>query len=313
MPITFNANTASAVTFNSSDLDKVTFNGNTVFEKQTSNPYLTFSSASSFTLDQLMGTKTWDGTLEYSTDAQSWTTWNGGIITAASNNGTYYLYMRGTGNTVITGVADNGWYLTGEDISCDGNIMTLLDYSDPDSAVMADKCFMQLFSSNDELIKGPDLPATVLSVGCYNGMFTLCTSLLSAPDLPAETLVASCYVSMFSNCTSLVNSPKISALSGANAAMSNMFNGCTSLVSLPALNALTYGHTMCSSMFAGCSLIKLSTTQTGDYQTPYRIPYTGTGTSGTLSFSNMFNNTGGTFTGAPTINTTYYTSNTVIS
>ena len=68
------------------------------------------------------------------------------------------------------------------------------------------------------------------------------------------------------------------------------------------------------SMFEGCSLIKLSTTQTGEYQTAYTIPKSGTGTTANGALQNMFVNTGGTFTGTPSINTTYYlsTSNTVV-
>ena len=67
-----------------------------------------------------------------------------------------------------------------------------------------------------------------------------------------------------------------------------------------------------SSMFNGCTKIKLSTTQTGEYQTPYRIPTTGAGTNVAYSLINTFANTGGTFTGTPEINKTYYTSNTVV-
>lgn len=59
-------------------------------------------------------------------------------------------------------------------------------------------------------------------------------------------------------------------------------------------------------MFQGCSKIKLSTTQDATYTTAYRIPVSGTGTTGTSSLTNMFTNTGGTFKGTPTINTTYY-------
>ena len=67
-------------------------------------------------------------------------------------------------------------------------------------------------------------------------------------------------------------------------------------------------------MFSGCTNIKLSTTQTGEYQTAYRIPKSGTGTTATDTLQNMFAGTGGTFTGTPNINTTYYlsTSNTVV-
>jgi hypothetical protein len=62
-------------------------------------------------------------------------------------------------------------------------------------------------------------------------------------------------------------------------------------------------------MFEDCSSIKLSTTQTDEYQYEYRIPTSGTGTAADVddSLSSMFKNTGGTFKGTPTINRTYYT------
>lgn len=65
-------------------------------------------------------------------------------------------------------------------------------------------------------------------------------------------------------------------------------------------------------MFSGCTNIKLSTTKTGEYQTAYRIPISGTGMTTTDTLTSMFTGTGGTFTGTPEINTTYYTSNTVV-
>jgi hypothetical protein len=65
-------------------------------------------------------------------------------------------------------------------------------------------------------------------------------------------------------------------------------------------------------MFSNCTNIKISQTQTSEYQTEYRIPTSGTGTDVNNALSNMFAGTGGTFKGTPTINTTYYTSNEVI-
>jgi hypothetical protein len=59
-------------------------------------------------------------------------------------------------------------------------------------------------------------------------------------------------------------------------------------------------------MFNGCTNIKLSQTQSDEYQTSYRIPYTGDGVDASEALVDMFANTGGTFTGTPTINTTYY-------
>ena len=89
-----------------------------------------------------------------------------------------------------------------------------------------------------------------------------------------------------------------------------MFQGCTGLTQAPDLPATTLAKYCYASMFQGCSKIKLSTTETGEYTQSYRIPTSGDGTTTTNSLSNMFAETGGTFTGTPSINTTYYLSNT---
>jgi hypothetical protein len=66
-------------------------------------------------------------------------------------------------------------------------------------------------------------------------------------------------------------------------------------------------------MFYECTNIKLSDQQVWDYQTSYRIPTSWTWTWWTYySMREMFNGTWWTFTRTPEINTTYYTSNTVI-
>ena len=52
--------------------------------------------------------------------------------------------------------------------------------------------------------------------------------------------------------------------------------------------------------------MKLSSTQTAEYKTAFRIPTSGTATSATYALYSMFDNTGGTFRGTPSINTTYY-------
>ena len=119
---------------------------------------------------------------------------------------------------------------------------------------------------------------------CYNYMFRDCTSLTQAPELPAKTLANHCYASMFF--------------------------GCTGLTQAPALPATTLANNCYQQMLQGCTGLKLSSTQTGEYTVAYRIPTTGTGTTATDALSNMFTSTGGTFTGTPEINTTYYLSNT---
>ena len=91
-----------------------------------------------------------------------------------------------------------------------------------------------------------------------------------------------------------------------------MLKGCTSLTTVPALPATTLATSCYDGMFYGCSRIKISTTKVGSYNNEYRVPTVGTGIDNGNSLLNMFILTGGTFTGTPTINTTYYTENTIV-
>ena len=303
--------------------------------------YLTFSSPSSFTLAVNDATKHWDSTLEYSTDTSTWATWNGATTLSSATSGSKnVLYLRGTGNTLITGDnVNHRWLLTGSDIACIGNIENLLDYATVESGAhptMAKHCYLYMFYGCTSLTQTPALPATTLTIGCYGSMFYGCTSLTQAPELPATTLMISCYSNMFQGCTSLTQAPALPAttLTGycyfsmfqgctaltqapalpATRLMPNcyrsMFSGCTSLTQAPALPATTLDNYCYQSMFSGCTKIKLSSTRTGEYTVEYRIPTTGTGTIAIDALTDMFTSTGGTFKGTPSINTTYYLSNT---
>lgn len=205
------------------------------------------------------------------------------------------------------------------------------------STTMTDHCYSEMFKNCTSLKTPPKLPATICLPGCYYGMFTGCSSLLNAPKLPATTLDSSCYQNMFSNCTSVVHPPELPAEkmfrscyesmfenctslknapelpnSSATKSFYAMFRGCTSLETLPKLKSTVITDQL-KYIFYGCTSIKISKTKTDEYQNEYRIPYEGTGTQiDNTAFNGVFTNTGGTFTGTPTINTTYYTSNTVI-
>ena len=248
--------------------------------------YLTFSSPNEFTLAKSRSYGGWDGTLEYFASDETWTTWNGvDILSAVYNGSEYVLYMRGIGNSVIVNGA--AWDLDGTDIKCIGNIENLLDYATVESGnhpIMGDYCYREMFSNCTGLTRAPDLPATTLAKGCYWSMFDNCTSLTQAPTLPATTLADSCY--------------------------RNMFQMCTSLTQVPDLPATTLAEYCYSFMFSNCTGLKLSSTRTDEYTQEYRIPSSGTGTTATNALTAMFTSTGGTFTGTPKINTTYYLSNT---
>ena len=221
--------------------------------------YLTFSSPSSFTLKVNDKTKHWDGTLEYSTDASTWSNWDGATTLSSATSGSdNVLYLRGTGNTKITGNStDYRWVITGTDISCIGNIENLLDYATVQSGAhptMTDYCYYRMFSGCTSLTQAPALPATTLAVGCYWGMFNRCTNLTQAPSLPATTLAPSCYRFMF-EFTAITAIPRIMATTYATDSCKGMFDDIKTLnVYSSSGPGHTYGwtapaSTYCSGMF----------------------------------------------------------------
>ena len=353
--------------------------------------YLTLSSPNSFTLAVKDATKHWDGTLEYFASNKTWTVWDGTTtLSSVDNDGEYVLYLRGIGNTVITGDSSSyRWVLTGNNIKWIGNIENLLDYTTVESGnhpTMAKGCYQYMFFGCASLTQAPALPATTLAANCYYFMFYGCAALTQAPALPATTLANQCYSSMFYGCTALTQAPALSAMTLADSCYKNMFQGCTALTRSPELPATTLAQSCYESMFQGCTALiqvpelsattlaencyqymfagctaltqapalpattmavgcyyfmfsnctsltqapalpattladycyrnmfngctslKLSSTQTGEYTQEYRIPSSGTGTTASNALATMFSSTGGTFTGTPTINTTYYLS-----
>ena len=87
-----------------------------------------------------------------------------------------------------------------------------------------------------------------------------------------------------------------------------MFQNCTSLTQAPELPATTLANSCYSYMFQNCTSLKLSSTKTDKYIQEYRIPSSGNGVIANYALLSMFDGTGGTFTGEPKINTTYYLS-----
>ena len=189
-----------------------------------------------------------------------------------------------------------------------GNCTSLTQAPALPATTLADNCYNSMFRGCASLNQAPALPATTLATQCYYYMFYGCINLTKASDLSATTLADHCCYYMFSNCTSLTQAPALPATTLASFCYSNMFQGCTSLTKAPALPATTLAQNCYRFMFRNCSKLKLSSTQTEEYVQEYRIPYSGIGTTETDALYNMFYSTGGTFTGTPEINTTYYLS-----
>lgn len=290
---------------------------------------ITFTGESSdFTLSVGSGgAKEWEGTVEYSTDHNTWTVWDGTAVSSVDKK----LYLRGSGNTKF--YTSNGAQLSlSARAACSGNIQTLLEYSNPPTTLtdncyrslfydctslnqaptlpattLASSCYLSMFSGCTSLTQAPDLPAPTLADFCYKNMFYGCTSLTQAPELPATTLARSCYFSMFNRCTSITKAPELPATTLAEQCYKSMFSGCTSLTQAPTLPATTLANNCYDRMFNGCTRLKISSTKSTEYPTDWRIPSSGTISTTAQRWNDyMLLNTGGTFTGNPSINTTYY-------
>lgn len=253
------------------------------------NTALEFASPEAFSISTR---KNWDGKIEYS-NGSGWKTWDGAKITSGATENKNVIYFRGVGNTKVSGdpYGDNRWVITGQTVSCKGNIERLLNWEDVENGkhpAMSDYCYASMFYNCTSLTAAPELPATTLYSGCYENMFSGCTNLTTAPALPATTLNRGCYARMFSS--------------------------CISLTTVPALPATMLTDNCYEYMFQNCRKIKVSATANGTYTRAYRIPRAGAGTISNSSVRYMFAGTGGTFTGTPEINTTYYLdkSNTIV-
>ena len=190
------------------------------------NTCLSFLGNEEFTLKTNNTSKNWDGVLTYSTDGDTWTEWDGTEISSANKA----LYLRGSGNTKITGGLDERFAFAGTaelKVECEGRIDNLLDFEtvkNGDEPSMSSGCYYSMFYNCTSLTTAPELPATTLASQCYRAMFQGCTSLVSAPELLATTLAASCYQNMFYNCTSLTTAPELPATTLATSCYYNMFN-----------------------------------------------------------------------------------------
>lgn len=170
------------------------------WEEEKQGAWLIFTASEPFSIS--VANPGWDGAMQYSTDGETWNTWDGSEVSGT------VIYIRGSGNTKVTGSNDSSyaWTITGSNVICKGNAETLLDHATVEAGehpAMADHCYAVMFNGCTSLTIAPALPATTLSIGCYMGMFNGCTSLTGIPALPATTLPDYCYAYMFYDCSSL--------------------------------------------------------------------------------------------------------------
>ena len=295
------------------------------------NEFLTFTAVeanSSVTMNVLSGSN-----LQYNNNS-SWQSYTAGTqITLASAGDSVRFRGKDTTFDYSNHVSIGG------KVACSGNVMSLRLDNNGMSRGLSYGCFTSMFRECTGLTAAPKLPETKLMINCYSFMFYRCTSLTTAPALPATMLAANCYTSMFNGCMSLTTAPELPATTLAPNCYTRMFNGCKSLTTAPELPATTLVSYCYSNMFYDCEslttapelpattladncynnmfyycksltaapeLPATTLTQTPEYSIPYSVPSGGNGTTASLALDSMFSGTGGTFTGTPAINTTYY-------
>lgn len=194
--------------------------------------------------------KTWDGSLYWSIDGNTWNEWTSGTISS-----TVSIFLRGENNTTFYNAS--GKYGAGinttDSFTCAGNIMALLDSNNIPTSIPTDNCFRELFKNCTGMTIAPELPAVTLSNYCYAYMFDGCTGLAVAPTLPATTLKTQCYMGMFRGCRSLASAPQLPSTTLGVSCYAFMFEGCASLTIAPDLPATTLTVSCYTSMFENCT------------------------------------------------------------
>ena len=211
-------------------------------------PYVTFGASDEQTLQMTQEVSS----LEYSVagvNGGKWTVLGTNSVTFGGSHGSVRLRGKSAVGTNLAQIT----FGNNTPVACSGDIRTLVDYENYDTADMSDANFIYLFKGCTQLTTPPDLPSMQLRISCYYGMFQGCTSLTYAPALPATELTESCYRNMFYGCSSLTEGPVLPATTLAESCYSSMFNSCTGLTSVPDLNATTLAPYCYYSMFASCT------------------------------------------------------------
>jgi len=200
-------------------------------------------------------------TLEYSYNSLDW---NKVTETTTFNTLQTNEFVKFRSRNQVTKPSNDFIGFTGStgSFKASGDIMTLIDFTDVDNAVMSYHSFGNLFYNCNNLIDISNLVlAETLDDGawyCYSCMFYGCTGLTSIPSglLPATTLTHGCYSCMFKNCTGLTNIPINTLLPATSLAVGcyeNMFEGCTGISNIPWLPSTTLVERCYESMFKDCT------------------------------------------------------------
>lgn len=237
----------------STEIAKAYLGSNLVYQKggepKPNHACITFRSTGENTISLSKKGSVGTPTLYYSTDGKTWQQWNLSSISISSGSP---LFLYGSNSTFSSSTSNYLQFVIGGtgNVSCSGNIMTLVDGVGTATTIPAQYFFMNLFRDCTKLTSGPQFPATTLKGHCYRGVYNGCTGLLEAPILPATGMSSNCYAYMFRLCTSLEKAPDLPATKLTTNCYSNMFYGCSSLNYIKSMNT-TDPNSYCSNWVYG--------------------------------------------------------------
>lgn len=270
--------------------------------------YVTFKGDAAFNL-------TWGESCKFIASNDMWqtTTNESGISSRYNYDGYHYVYLIGTDTTI-----SDQWSYIGISpqssgaslhVSVSGHLSALggdLDVYRTNSRRYASWLFYQCEAITDvsDLIISSSIKCSEMFNGCIN---LENTPTIEYESLSSYPLLSDHFYGMFRSCSSLEDAsglafPDVQLSSNCYAYMFS-YSG---LVIPPALESTNLASLCYDYMFSNCSSLKVSDTQTEDYTEPFRIPSTGTVSSSVSIGSNIFYNTGGTYTSNPVLNETYY-------
>lgn len=220
-------------------------------------PYVTFTAASEQTFKMKLVSVVVNK-LEYSVGGANWQSLaSNADITFGGSNGSLRLRGKSDVGTATLSSSRISFGNTDVNVSCTGDIRTLIDWENYDKANTDNARFSHLFKNCEVLTSAPKMPMKkLLTQYCCEGMFEGCSKLSIAPELPATELAKNCYYRMFFGCKELTQAPDLPAQNVPNEAYNLMFCGCTSLTEMPTISATSVGDSGMNGMFHSCSKLK---------------------------------------------------------
>ena len=225
------------------------------------------------------------GTMEYSLDGVTWTSYNLSTKPSVSVNPGSNIYLRGTG------FKDDSEYDVldfNKDYNVGGNFMSLSNYSTMSSvsSISSTNIIKTALANQTHLISAQDLNfGNVNSVGdyCLAGIFRYCTALTTTPDFSNITSVGEYgFASTFEGTTSLTSGPDFSNITVAGSGcFAACFGGYTHIsnVTTPNIQDLTQNSVLNNWLYnnagtqaTGTKVVNVPTGATITTDSPSGIP-----------------------------------------